>query len=146
MSLAFNRRIQELVIPLGALLCLSACGSTDTSTPLDDVSESEAKEALTSDFVVPYYDKATTFNVKRSVASFPASVTVTGSFHTKDDPQSALDNYSRRLRIDNWLVTDIEKADTKSTFKAHKDKSQCQFTATSDGSQTAVVIECKTPK
>lgn len=146
MSMALNRRIRQLAIPLGALLCLSACASTDTTQPYDDVSESEAKEALTSDFTVPYYDKATMFYVKRSVCPFPASVTVTGSFHTSDDPPSASDNYSRRLRIDNWTVTDIEKADAKCTFKAKKDKSECNFTATSEGGKTVVLIECKTPK
>jgi hypothetical protein len=146
MSLAFNRRIRQLVMPLGALLCLSACASQDTTQTYDDVKESEAKEALTADFVVPYYDKATLFYVKRSVCAFPASVSVTGSFHTADDCPSASDNYSRRLRIDNWTVLDVEKADTKCTFKAKKDKMECLFTATNDGGQTTVLIESKSPK
>lgn len=146
MSLAINRRIRQVLIPLSALICLSACSSQETTTTYDDVNESEALPALGADFTVPYYDKATLFYVKRSVCPFPASVTVTGSFHTKDDPPSVSDHYSRRLRIDNWVVTDIEKADTKSSFKAHKDKLQCTLTATNEDGPTTVLISCTTPK
>ncbi|MDZ4833205.1 MAG: hypothetical protein SGJ27_05325 [Candidatus Melainabacteria bacterium] len=146
MSLVINRRIRQLAVPLCALICLTACGSQDTTTSYDDVNESEAQAALGSDFTVPYYDKARLFSVKRSVSSMPASVTVTGSFHTKDDCPSVSDNYSRRLRIDNWVVTDIEKEPTKASFKAHKDKDECTMSATNDGGETAIVLSVKTPK
>ena len=121
---------------------LSACGSEATSS-YDDVSESEAKNALTADFAVPIYPDSTLFESKRADGG---TLTITGSFHSPDSCPDISDWYSRRLRMQNWLVTGIEKADSSCEVVANKGKEECKLNATNNGSQSTITIRYSRPK
>jgi hypothetical protein len=146
MSLATNRRFRQAALPLVALICLSSCSAgQETQSSYDDISEYEAKPILGEAFILPTYYKSTLFDMKKLVQS--GKTTTTASFHTDDSAPTVSDNYTRRLRIDNWVVTDIEKADTKADFKAYRGKGEeCKVAISNDGTKSTVVITVTAPK
>lgn len=142
MRIVDSRRIKLFALTLFATTSLSACGSEATSS-YDDISESEAKSAMTEDFAVPIYPDSTLFESKRSDGG---SLTITGSFHSPDACPDISDWYSRRLRMQNWVVTGIEKADSSCEVVANKGKEECKLHATNNGSRSTIIIRYSRPK
>lgn len=145
MCFSKEKKVHLIALSIGALSFLSSCGQ-ETANSHDDVDESEAATALTSDYTVPIYPGSTLFETRHANSSIPASVTVIGKFHSADACPEISDWFSRRLRMQGWNVADIDKQPTSVKIVARKEKAECTLNASNDGTTTTIEIMEKTPK
>jgi len=138
-----EKRSGLIALAITAVSLLSACGS-ESSSSYADVDESEAQTALGADFTVPIYPSSTLYEVKK--ADGMGKMTITGSFHSDDKCPDISDWYSRRLRMKEFVVTGIEKADTSCEVIANKGKEECKLTANGSSSPTTITITYSKPK
>lgn len=133
MRIVEQKRISLIALALVAISSLSACASESKAT-YDDLTEPEAQKTLTADFAVPYYPDSTLFETSKSGNS------TTAGFHSADATSDISDWYSRRLRMLDWVVTNVEKESSMCEVVANKGKEDCKLKATNNGSQSTILI------
>jgi hypothetical protein len=133
MRIVDQKRISLIALAIIAMTSLSACAS-ESKANYDDLTEPDAQKTLTADFAVPYYPDSTLFETSKSGSS------TTASFHSTDATDAISDWYSRRLRMLDWVVTNVEKESSMCEVVANKGKDECKLKATNNGSQSTIVI------